>query len=642
MQETLRGQHLPADQIKRVVKRELQRLGKNGENVKKVDLEGPFIVVYAADPAVLVGTPELAELARTLKKKIVVLSEKPKLESESEAIAKIKELVPERAEIVDVIFVKETREVYIMAKRTGYVVGKAGSKLTEILRETGWKPVVIRAPTMQSTFLETLQRLLVGGAVERKRNMRRMALRIYREPLGLRRGIYITFLGGAREVGRSSVMVSTGESSVLLDAGIGVGSGEFFPRYDSPDFDLDNIDAVIVTHAHLDHAGALPLLYKYGYRGPVYVTRPTRDLIALLLYDYMNLSKRTGSIPFFSEREVRLLLNHMITLNYGETVDISPDIKLTFYNAGHILGSALAHLNIVSHRHNILYTGDFRFRNTRLLNRAVSKFPKLETLIMECTYGGEKDVIPPLADAEGQLISLIEETIGSGGKVLIPALSVGRAQEILLTLVKAFGEGRLPDVPVYIDGMIYDATAIHTAYPDYLSNYVREKVFKEDEDPFTEPHISPVRSPDEREAVIEGGPSIILAPSGMLEGGPSVEYFRRLAGDPKNAVILVSYQPEGTLGRRVRDGARRVEILSNSGVEVVEIRALVASVEGFSAHADKVQLLSYLNVVNPRPRTVFLVHGEPKKISAFHSLAARSIRGVRVISPHILERIKVA
>ncbi|HDI86143.1 MAG TPA: beta-CASP ribonuclease aCPSF1 [Candidatus Korarchaeota archaeon] len=631
--------YLPADQLKRRVRAELSKLGK----VEKVELEGPFVVAYVSNlPDFLDSGGALGEIAKALKKKIIIRAAKPIL-SPQEAKRKIKELIPERAEIVDMEFVEETGEVYILAKRTGYVVGKAGSSINEVLKATGWRPVVMRAPTMQSTFLNILYNLLIEGAHERKKNLRRIAKRIFRDPVPLGRGLTVTFLGGAREVGRSSLLVRTGESSVLLDAGIGVGGGDFFPRYDLPDLDLDELDAVIVTHAHLDHSGALPLLFKYGYRGPVYVTRPTRDLITLLLYDYINVSMRTGKFPYFGEREIRLLINHMIALDYGETVDISPDIKLTFYNAGHILGSALAHLNVLSARHNILYTGDFRYRDTKLLSRAHTKFPRVETVIMETTYSGEGDVMPPLQEAERQLISIIEETVAKGGKVLIPALSVGRAQEVMLSLVDAFSKGELPDIPVYIDGMIYDATAIHTAYPDYMSDYMKSKVFKEDVDPFTEPHITPVSSREDREAIVEGGPAIILAPSGMLAGGPSVEYLSMLADDERNAVVLVSYQPPGTLGRALKEGAKEITVTRNGAPTRVRVRACVCSVEGFSAHADRVQLLSWMGRVSPRPRRFILVHGEERKIASFRPIAERTFRGqAAVLAPRVSERLSLA
>ncbi len=627
------------DQIKKRVREYLSRYTK----ITKVELEGPFVVVYAEKPREILDVPDaITNAAKTLKKKIIVLASKP-LKDESSAVEFIRKLIPPKAEIIDIKFVHETSEVYIVAKRTGYVVGKGGSNILEILKETGWRPIIIRAPTIKSAFLDTFYNILISGSSDRKKIMKKLSFRIYRQPIGANRGLFVTFLGAAREVGRSAILVNTNESTVLLDAGVSVGGRSPFPRFDLPIFRLDELDAVVVTHAHLDHSGVLPLLFKYGYRGPVYLTKPTRDLIMLLLYDYINLSQKMGIIPFFSWRDVVNLMNHMIVLDYGETVDISPDIKLTLYNAGHILGSSLAHLNIESARHNILYTGDFRFRDTKLLDKAARKFPRVETLIMECTYCGEKDVLPSLKEAEESLFSIIRETTERGGKVLIPALAVGRAQEVMLSLVDGFRRNELPDVPVYLDGMIYDSTAIHSAYPDFLSSYVRNRVFREDRDPFTDPHFNFVSTPDERPDVTTGGPAIIIAPSGMLTGGPSIDYLRLMVSDERNSIVLVSYQAEGTLGRRLKEGIEEIRIVSEDGeLTKIPVKAKIYVVEGFSAHADKVQLLTYLMSVEPKPHRVFLVHGEEIKIRSFVPLAHKSIQGIRISAPHIGETFKLA
>ncbi len=629
----------PAEQLKKRVKEHLSSYTK----ITRVELEGPFVVIYAENPKEILNIPDaITNAAKTLKKKIIVLASKP-LKDESSTKEFIRKLVPQKAEITDIKFVRETNEVYIIAKRTGYVVGKGGSNILEILKETGWRPIIIRAPTIKSTFLDTFYSILISGSVDRKKILRKMSARIYRSPIGGNRGLFLTFLGAAREVGRSAILVNTNESTVLLDSGISVGGKNPFPRFDHPAFRLDDLDAIVVTHAHLDHSGALPLLFKYGYRGPVYLTKPTRDLIMLLLYDYLNLSQKMGITPFFSWRDVVNLMNHMITLDYGETVDISPDIKLTLYNAGHILGSSLAHLNIESARYNILYTGDFRYRDTKLLDKAIRRFPRVEALIMECTYCGESDVLPSLKEAEDYLFSIIRETTERGGKVLIPALAVGRAQEIMLSMVDGFKRGELPDVPIYLDGMIYDSTAIHSAYPDYLSSYVRNRVFKEDKDPFTDPHFNFIGSPDERPDVTTGGPAVIIAPSGMLTGGPSVEYLRLMAPNESNSIVLVSYQAEGTLGRKIREGAKEIRVPNEEGELVtIKVKARVHVVEGFSAHADKVQLLTYLNTIEPRPHRVFLVHGEESKIRSFMPLAHKSISGMRFSSPHVGETFKLA
>ncbi len=626
--------------IQRRVKQVLSGLGE----ISKVVLEGPYVVVYAKDPGIFIRRNDvIAELAKTIRKKIIINAKKPLL-SEEEARKKILEIIPSNAEISDMIFKKETSEVYIIAKRTGYIVGKKGANINRILELTGWRPVIIRAPSMRSTFFETLQSILIDQAYTRSKKFRKAASRIYRSALQISEEITATFLGGAKEVGRSCVLIRTGKSSILLDAGIAVGGGEFFPRFDSPDFRLSEIDAVVITHAHLDHSGAIPLLLKHGYEGLIYATSPTRDLTALLLHDYINVAMRNGIIPFFSKADVTSFITQVFTLDYGETVDISPDIKLTLYNAGHILGSAMAYLNIDEGKHTILYTGDFRYRNSRLLDAAEDSVPRVDTIIMETTYGGEQDVFPPFEEAEERLISLVEKTLNQGGKVLIPALSVGRSTEVMLTLINALDKKRIPDVPIFIDGMISDSNAIHTAYPVYLAKGIRDKIFEEDFNPFLEPHITPIKGPSDREEIVSGGPCIIIAPSGMLVGGPSVEYFSALAPNDRNSILLVSYQARGTLGRKLVEGAREVTVQTPSGPKEVKVRASVHLIEGFSAHADKVQLLSYLARLEPKPKRVILVHSEEKKLYTFSSLVQNTLRSAhtQVIVPDIMERFKLA
>ncbi len=380
--------------------------------------------------------------------------------------------------------------------------------------------------------------------------------------------IRITGLGGFREVGRSSLLVQTNESYVLVDFGVNVAAlrdppKKAFPHFDAPPefryvLDAGLLDAIIVTHAHLDHSGMLPpYLFRYKlFDGPIYTTPPTRDLMVLLQQDFIEIQKMNGVEPLYRPRDIKEVIKHTITLDYGEVRDIAPpDIRLTLHNAGHILGSAIVHLHIGNGLHNIAITGDFKFIPTRLFEPAVSRFPRLETLVMESTYGGSNDYQMPREEAEKRLIEVIHQTIRRGGKVLIPAMAVGRSQEIMMVLEEYARVGGL-EVPIYLDGMIWEATAIHTAYPEYLSRGgLREQIFHEGYNPFLNPIFKPVANSRERQDIIDSGePAIIIATSGMLVGGPSVEYFKQLASDPKNSMIFVSYQAEGTLGRQVQRG----------------------------------------------------------------------------------------
>ncbi len=245
-------------------------------------------------------------------------------------------------------------------------------------------------------------------------------------------------------------------------------------------------------------------------------------------------------------------------------------MKLTYHNAGHVLGSATVHLHAGEGMYNIVHTGDLKYGFTRLFDSAVAKYPRIDALFTESTYGGQNDITPNRRDSEAELIETIKRTISNGGKVLIPLFAVGRSQEIMLAL-EAFlgGEKKEFDVPVYLDGMILEASAIHTAYPEYLKEGVRLRILN-NRSPFESEIFEVVKG--EREQVFEKGPCVILASGGMMNGGASVEYFKRLADDEKNTLIFVGYNSVNSLGRRLQNGIKDVALPDSDGHLVANTR----------------------------------------------------------------------
>jgi Cft2 family RNA processing exonuclease len=366
----------------------------------------------------------------------------------------------------------------------------------------------------------------------------------------------------------------------------------------------------IIVH----NCGFTPFLFKYGYDGPVYCTSPTQDLMTMLQVDYLDVAQREGKLAPYGLKDVRKLVMHTIPLNYGEVTDIAPDVRLTLHNAGHILGSSIAHLHIGDGLYNLAYTGDFKYARSRLLEPATDRFPRLETLIMESTYGAPQDLMPSRKNSERQLVDYINRTLERGGKVLIPVLAVGRAQELLVVIEEYMSRGTLLEAPVFVDGMIIEATAIHTAHPEYLARELRDKIFHQGQNPFLAEYFTQVDGHKVRDEILEAGPCIILATSGMLTGGPSVEYFKQLAGNPDNSIIFVSYQVEGTLGRRIQKGRRQLPF-RNAGDrrQVVKVELQIHTVEGFSGHSDRRQLMDYVRRIQPKPERVLTCHGEASK-----------------------------
>ncbi len=584
--------------------------------ITKAMFEGPNIVVYTRNrDFFLNGGEKIKELVAELRKRIEIRPD-PVLSLEPEKAKKIiKEIVPPEAEIKDIKFEPEFSKVLIFAKKPGLVIGKNGETLRQIKSKTGWSPEVLRVPLYSSPVVEKAREILHEEAKYRVKFLNRIGETI-RFKKGSKEGwVRISFLGSGREVGRSCILLQTKESKVLLDCGESMSPGSStHPFLEAPEFSIEDLDAVVLTHAHLDHSGFVPFLYEYGYNGPLYVTAPTRDLMILLQLDYIDVLQKEGISPPYTSKGIRNAVKHTISLDYGEVCDITPDMRLTFQNAGHILGSAMAHIHIGEGFFNLLYTGDFKYGRTYLFEPAFSNFTRIEAMIMESTYGGKNDIMPPIKQAQENLVQVIKKTAERGGKVIIPSFAVGRSQEIMMVLADRARRGEL-DLPVYLDGMIWDSTIIHTTYPEFLSRYLQKLIFREDRNPFTDELFKKVTTSSERANVIDSSePAVIITTSGMINGGPVMEYLRELAPDEKNTLVFVGYQAEGTLGSKIQKGWREIPFPGANGKNnILKINLEVVTVEGFSGHSDRNQLLNYVARLKDKPQKIFLNHGEPSK-----------------------------
>jgi len=611
-----------SEDLRRRILLEIYRFLRDAD-ISTVEFEGPEIAVYVRNPRyILENENVISDLARKLRKRIVVRTD-PKVRKPREyTLQKILDMVPQEAglNVNDVEFDEILGEVRIPVESPDRVPGRGRTIRMQLLAETGWRPEIVRKPLLVSKTLNMITRHLLKKSKERRAILREIGERIYRETLIGTRRIRVIGLGSFGEVGRSAILVDTGESRILLDAGAspsGFGS-EAYPLFDAPEFRIEDLDAVIISHAHLDHVGMLPLLFKYGYRGPVYMTAPTRDIAVLVLKDYVDLARREGGELPYNWSHVEQMLLHTIVMPYNTVTDVAPDAKLTFHNAGHILGSALVHLHIGQGRYNILYTGDLKYyrikgdTSTRLLPPANYQFHRVETIIMESTYGATD--AQPRWKAEEELINLINKVYARKGKILVPVMAVGRGQEILVVINRALKEGKIPEIPVIVDGMVYEVTAIYTAYIDLLAKPIREAILR-GENPFISPNTRYVRSQSERDEVIYSNePAVILATSGMMQGGPILEYFKALAEDPRHALAFVSYQAPGTLGRRLLEGERELTFEENGRLKTIKVNMEIARIEGFTGHATQSELMLYLKHIRPKPRHVLLNHGEPNAL----------------------------
>ncbi|HLQ03919.1 MAG TPA: beta-CASP ribonuclease aCPSF1, partial [Nitrososphaerales archaeon] len=559
--------------------------------ITRIEYEGPRIALYTKNPNYLQKNNYIiSEIVNSLKKRVVTRTEKSIRKPEDEGRAILDKLIPREAGVASYFFDDALGEVTAEVGNPKVLSQEGGFDLGNAMEQTGWKIKVRKAPHLTSTAIQNVNFALKSGNEVRESFLRDLGESIFRPRLTSSEQVTIKTLGAFQEVGRSCLLMETSESKVLLDCGIHPGARnnwDAYPRLDWADVGLEEIDGVIISHSHLDHMGFLPALYKFGYDGPVYCSEPTLPLMTLLQNDFVKIAHLEGGRVIYDQKDIRDVIQHAITLPYGMVTDISPDIKLVLNNAGHILGSSTVHLHIGEGAHNVVYSGDYKYGRTLLLDSATWNYPRVETLITESTYGAKEDIMPLREEVEMNFVNAVNGTLKEGGKVLIPIPAVGRAQEILLVIDRYMKNKSLVETPVFIEGMISEATAIHVSYADYLSRELRTMMLDEGTNPFLSEYFTAIEHPSNREEALREGPAIIMATSGMLEGGPVLEYFGSIAPNEKNKMLFVSYQVQGTLGRRVLDGSSQASLMQENGkIKIVDVKCKVQKIEGFSGHSD--------------------------------------------------------
>ncbi|MEN2975412.1 MAG: beta-CASP ribonuclease aCPSF1 [Candidatus Caldarchaeales archaeon] len=606
--------------------------------ITKIDFEGPRIAIYTRNHELFKNQDQVAkDLVNLIKKRIVIRSDESIRLSREEVEEKIREAFKG---VQGLVFNDLLGEVTVEVSPDTPLPSENELKL--LSNTTFWTVRVERQPTMQTKTIEKIKKIIYGDSQYRVQVLRNIGERVFRDQTFMTNEALITILGSGQQVGRSSILLQTTESKILLDCGYspaGKSNLESFPRLDAIDNLIEELDAVVITHAHLDHMGMVPYLFKYGYRGPVYCTEPTLPLMLMQHLDFINVAEKEGVFPPYSEADARLAVQHTVTLGYGVVTNITPDVRITFYNAGHMLGSSVVHIHIGEGFHNIVYTSDFKFEDSRTLEACVSKFPRIETLIMESTYGASQ--VPfNRVQSEQLLADYITRTIERGGKVLIPVPAVGRAQEIMLILNYLFETKSIPEVPVFLDGLVIEATGIHMAFPQYMNQEIAKQII-EGRNVFLTEYFIPVRSNQQREEVLEtSGPMVVIATSGMLEGGPILTYMKEYARDEKNLLAFVSYQVEGTLGRRLLKEIREIQLMGENGrPEIVNVNMEIVKIDGFSGHSSRHELINYVKSIQPKPKNVVLLHGEPEAVTNLSRSISKLLPNSKIYMPRNLNSI---
>ena len=599
----------------------------------KVEYEGPRIALYSKNPSYLIqNTQIVSNMVNTIKKRIVVRTDESIRKSEEESIEILNKTIPKDIGITETFFDQALGEAVIFVEKPSLLTNISEDfENVDLLEKTGWKIRITKAPQTMPT-IKNINKILCNSINERIRFYKEVGEKIFRSKLNEITEASLITLGGFAEVGRSSMLLSTHESKILLDCGINISGKDSLntlPRFDITGLEINDIDAIVLSHAHLDHTGFLPALFKYGYRGPVYCSEPTLPLMNLLQKEYV---KNTSGTALYSDKDIEEVIIHTIPLTFGIVTDISPDVKLVLSNSGHILGSASIHLHIGNGDHNVVYTGDMKFGRMFSLENASWNFPRVETMIIESTNGGKEDIFPQREEADKRLIDSINKTAAENGKVLIPVPTVGLSQELILSINVYMKTGKIIETKVLVEKIISNASSIHETYPQYLSKELKYMILHDEENPFRSKQFVIIESQSlEREE-----PAIILAPSSMLIGGPSVEYLKQISEDPKNTLVLTSFQATGTPGKNIQDGSR--EVLING--HTIKINCRVEKIEGFSTHSDYNQLVAYINRLRPKLRRVLVNHGERTKVQNLASSLNRMFK-IQTQHPLVQEAIKL-
>jgi len=459
---------------------------------------------------------------------------------------------------------------------------------------------------------------------------------------------FLSFHGGAGTVTGSRFLVETGSTRFLADAGLFQGLKKLREmNWAKLRFDPASLDFILLTHAHIDHAGFLPRLTQQGFRGPVHATRASLDLARLLLMDAAKIqeedaafanrkgfSKHHPALPLYTSEDAERAISLIEPLDYGDWIEPAAGVRASFRNAGHILGAAMIELRLrtAGGELTIVFSGDVG-RYGVPLHSDPDPLPECDVLVMEATYGDREHDPRPMGD---QIREAIVTTIEHRGTVLIPSFAVGRAQLVTLLLRRLIHGGEIPEIPIHIDSpMAVDATRI---YGQHLRDLSLDSA--DDEDGFgrlVPRNVQFHRTVEESKSLnLLPGPRIIISASGMLTSGRVLHHLKRLLPDEKNLILLVGFQAAGTRGRAMMEGARTIRVHG----EDVPVRARFIPIGGLSAHADRGELFRWVRSQPKPPRTIFVTHAEEKASNAFARLLSSEL-GVRTIEPELGQRFEL-
>ncbi|MFN0177574.1 MAG: MBL fold metallo-hydrolase [Gemmatimonadales bacterium] len=446
-------------------------------------------------------------------------------------------------------------------------------------------------------------------------------------------GVRLTFWGAAGEVTGSMHLLEAAGARILLDAGLFQGRrAEAAKKNRELPFDPRRIDSIVLSHAHIDHSGRLPLLVRHGFHGPIYATPATHDLTAVMLADAANIQmkdaeflarrgrgKGVESEPLYTLADAVAVQDLIVGLPYRRAHHLRRHLAFEFTEAGHILGSASVDIRLTEDGgHRLVFSGDIGRSGLPIIRDPDPPVGPIDTLIIESTYGAKEH--ESTAEAERRLGEIVKRVAARGGKLLIPAFALGRVQEIVYSLHQLSKTGAIPDIPIYVDSpLAVDVTTVFRLHPEVFDR--REKLLDRTDHIFDFPLVRYIRDVAESKKLNTlSGPAIIIAASGMAESGRILHHLANHIGDHKNCVLFVGFQAEHTLGRRIQEGHEQVKIFG----EMLPRRAEVETIGGYSAHADKHELRAWVKALGGPVKRAFVVHGESGPAEAMAAILKES------------------
>ena len=591
----------------------------------RIEYEGPRIALFSTNPAYFIlNSNIISNMVNTVKKRIVIRTDESIRKSEAECADALRKTLPSDIKVSRLLFDPAVGEITALVENLTQEYTLSDHDNAILSEKTGWRFLIRRSPE-NLELIEQINAIMVRRTNERIRFYKEVGDKIFRPRLNERTEVSLVLLGGFNEIGRSCILVTTNESNVLLDCGINSFCSDttaFAPRFDVTGLNIDDIDCVLLSHAHLDHSGFLPMLFRHGYKGPIYCSEPTIPLTYLLLKGNVQPNQQMGFMNP-SPSEIEDVMTHMIPLPYMVVTDITPDIRLTLANAGHILGSSITHLHFGNGDHNLVYTGDFKFGNSLALENAYWNFQRVETLIVESTLGGKEDILKSRDDMNHKLLELINSCLSRGGNLLFPVPILGQSQELVLTLSSYVKEGLL-SAKICVEKSIGEASSIYETYMEYLSKEIKQEL-----DGYSVNMFNPPKSQIVESKKLRKGSHLILSPSSMLTHGPSIGYLDQICDDPLSTVVLTCPPLPNTPARSLVEGKRDLVIEGRR----LSVECRVESFADLTIHSDYGQILAYVKRMKQKLRKVIVNHGDKSKAQ---NLAGSINRILRIHTQHPL------